>query len=143
MRQIDHKSSANETPDRAEHLKNFFDESYRRQVSTACSSATHFSDYRLHKVLDAWRSPATRERVEVKKALRGSIFESAHASRSFLYSTYNVRSLSRILSSACDINFILSRAHTLISLMSCYDVEQGSELSGIRLNRVPPERHRE
>lgn len=42
-----------------------------------------------------------------------------------------------------DINFILPRAHTLISLMSYYEEEQGSELSGIRLNRVPPERHRE
>lgn len=27
--------------------------------------------------------------------------------------------------------------------MSCYEEEQGSELSGIQLNRVPPERHRE
>lgn len=66
-----------------------------------------------------------------------------HVSGSFLYSTHNARTLSRILSLAYDINFILPRAHTLISLMSCYDEEQGSELSGIQLNRVPPERHRE
>lgn len=64
-------------------------------------------------------------------------------SGSFFYPTYNARRLSRILSLAYDINFILPRAHTLISLMSCYDEEQGSELSGIRLNRVPPERRRE
>lgn len=40
-----------------------------------------------------------------------------------------------------DINFILPRAHTLISLMSYYDDEQGSELSGTQLKRVSLERH--
>lgn len=55
----------------------------------------------------------------------------------------NARRLSSILSLAYDINFILPRAHTLILLMSCYDEKQGSELSWIRLNRVPLKRHRE
>lgn len=61
----------------------------------------------------------------------------------FLRSAHNARRLSLIYYLSYDINFILPRAHTLISLMSCYNEEQGSELSGIRLNRVPPERHRE
>jgi len=48
MRQNDHKSSANKTSDRVEHLKKFFDERCRRQVSTARNSTINLSDYQLH-----------------------------------------------------------------------------------------------